>query len=329
MMWARLLTTAMLLWASGNCLATPLWREYLASYRLLESGSFVQVEALHAKSLVIKEIDKSGQSEPQLFYSGLVGGAYSGGATSPDMVGHAQRWIKSSPESMAAAIALGRFTVAWLQNGYDNLPSWAEQDRMVSDALQQLDRFKKPGNAHSEWHSVYARIMALDGATPSQVMERVKLHLQGDAMPGRQFFEDIVHALSLPSSNALPQLRELAMLASQKSGKRDGLAMYAAVYITALDVHPAIRLNPFRSNVTDWKTLDAAISDLQTHYPSYAQANYHAALSCLARDKARASVLLGPAAQPGANDTSLWKTYWGEGMYERCKAWALGESAPA
>jgi hypothetical protein len=326
----RLLAAALLLWAaSGNCMAKPSWAEYLKSYKLLESGAFTQLEALHARSTAIKDVDDLGYTEVEKFFDGLVVGAHSITSQPSVVLEHARQWVKASPDSMAAAIVLGRLTIQWLDSWFQKKPSWAEQERLIAEARQQMERFKERGKNHPEWHSAYIRLMALNGAGPSQVMESTKLHLQGQSIPGRLYFADIVQALDIGTSGAFPQLRELAVLASQKSGQRDGLAMYAVVYLAAFDFAPNLRTDFFRPEMTDWRTLDSALIDLEKHYPANWQRHYHAALSCQARDKARASVLFSQLSRPDVEQSELWKSrLGGEAVYNRCKSWALGRSEP-
>lgn len=329
MMRARLLALALLMCTGGPCLSAPTWAQHYGAYKLLQSGTFAPLETLYAESAAVQEIGKSGSPEVELFFYALSLGARSNNNQAISDVELARRWVRALPDSLPAAILLGRATIAAIRDSASST-SWNAQDNLISDALKQLDKVKEQGKADSVWHSTSIRLMSLNGASPSQVVEQTKRHLQGPSNPGRRFFEDIVDALELKSSDARAPLRKVAVLAAQRTAQRDGLAMYAVAYLTAFHNAPSIRTDPFRPDVTDWKTLDAALSDLEKHYPYRQQINHHAALSCLARDKARAAELFTQLSQPDAMDPWIWKYYWqGDTTYNRCKTWALGKQLPA
>ena len=179
------------------------------------------------------------------------------------------------------------------------------------------------------WNATYIALQTMGGATPAQTVALVKAHLPAMSEPGEMFFEEVVTALDLKSTDALPQLRELADMAVQRTAKTRGKGMHAVIYLSAFFHAPALRLAPFKPGVTDWNTMDTALTDLVSHRPSSTDLVQHAAMACVAQDKKRTTELMGRA--PGTNgpEAAFWRAWGGEPFYERCKAWAFGRQVPA
>lgn len=320
--------TALLLYLgmAGNGLAQPTFRDYMGAYQLLERQAFSQVESLYAAASE-QPATHSSRNGAESFFSALRARSGGVGGNTPEATaawGVARQWVQASPASVPAAIFLGRLAVRDAPANRD----WAAQERQTSEAIQALDKVKEQGRKDPMWNSTYIALQTMGGATPAQTLALVKAHLPAMAEPGEMFFEEVVTALDLKSTDALPQLRELADLAVQRTAKTRGKGMHAVIYLSAFFHAPALRLAPFRPGVTDWATMDTALTDLSSHRPSTTDLVQHAAMACVAQDRKRTTELIGRA--PGTNgpEAAFWRAWGGEPFYERCKAWAFGRLVP-
>jgi hypothetical protein len=320
-----------LLCACGATTAALSISDHIKTYKLLESQDFSQLEARYSEYASIREIGIMPSTEAELFFLGLYIGGHDAKSDARRELDLARQWTNASPDSLPAAIQLGRTTlgVVLRQRG-NNSANWNEQERLVADALKQLDKVQALGKTDSVWQSTYIRLLGFNGATASQIAERAKTYLLGDSYAGEQFYSEVISYLVSARGDARTHVRELATLANNKNTAHDDQAIYAMVYITALTHDPGLRANPFGPKAMDWKTMDTALSSFSNRFGDSNLYNHHAALACLAGDKARATPLFLRTLKRYPPASSLWATYWGgEAAYNRCKTWALGVQRPA
>lgn len=320
-----------LLCVCGSGRAALSIEDHIKAYKLLESQSFSQLETKYSEFASMREIGIMPSTEAELFFLGLYVGGYDAKSDARRELDLARQWTTASPGSLPAAIQLGRSTLnVVLQRHGDNRLNWNEQERLAADAIRQLDKVQKLGKTDSAWQSTYIRLLGFNGATASQIAERAKTYLLGESYAGQQFYEDVVSYLVSTGQDTRAQVRELATLANSKNTAHDQLAVYAMVYLTALRFDPTLRTAPFGPKAMDWNTMDTALTSFAKRFPGTDLDNHHAALACLAGDKARASKLFLQISQRGLAAPSLWARYWGgEAAYNRCKTWALGVQRPA
>lgn len=260
--------TALLLYLgmAGTGLAQPTFRDYMGAYQLLERQAFSQVESLYAAASE-QPATNSSRNGAESFFSALRARSGGVGGNTPEATAAwdvARQWVQASPTSVPAAIFLGRLAVRDAPANRD----WAAQERQTSEAIQALDKVKEQGRKDPMWNATYIALKTMGGATPAQTVALVKAHLPAMSEPGEMFFEEVVTALDLKSTDALPQLRELADMAVQRTAKTRGKGMHAVIYLSAFFHAPALRLAPFKPGVTDWNTMDTALTDLVSHRPS-------------------------------------------------------------
>lgn len=299
--------------------------------KLLASKNYKQLDAIYEEIFLHQEQQKNRNSNSEIFFQVIADWNYSYGLPpSADLVAVGLEWTSASPNSVPAAIYLGRVTaksVARLKQLDYKKPqsteSWAIQDSLIAQAQMHLQRVNSQGASDAMWHATYLTLMSLDGATAQQVLSKYKEALAKIPNPTSEFFQSAANALDLSATNAFSELREIATLAAAKTMKREGMAMYAVVYSTAIKSMYELKRNPFQKDGADWSTMDIALSDLYQRYPSQDIKNLHPVLACLARDKARTAQLL--LKLPLEQVQATWSSWPGtERLYERCKTWALG-----
>ncbi len=317
--------------ACGSGMADISIVDHIKAYKLLESQEFSQLEAKYSEYALIREIGIMPSTEAELFFFGLYVGGHDAKSDARRELDLARQWTNTSPDSLPAAIQLGRTTLSVvLQQRGNNRANWGEQERLVANALKQLDKVQEPGKTDSVWQSTYIQLLGLNGATASQIAERAKTYLLGESYAGEQFYSDVTSQLVSAGRDARTHVRELATLANSKNTAHDGHAIYAMVYLTALKYDPGLRANPFGPKAMDWKTMDAALTSFAKRFWGSDLYNHHAALACLAGDRARAGPLFLRISQRTLGSPSTWSEYWGgEPAYNRCKTWALGMQHPA
>ncbi len=311
----------------GTCLAQPTFRDYLDAYQSLERQEFAEVERLYAIASQ-QPATNSSRNGAESFFSALRAGSGGKGGNTPKTAAAwnlAQQWIQASPRSVPAAIFLGRLAI---RDAPAN-PDWVAQEHQTADATRALEEVKEQGRMDPMWSATYIALKSLGGATPAQTLALVKAHLPAMSEPGEMFFEEVVAALNLKSTDALPQLRELSTLAVQRTAKTRGMGMHAVIYLAALHHWPALRLNPFKPGLTDWRTIDTSLTDLSNRRPDSINQVHHAALACLAQDRRRAVELLTGLPEPKGISTAIWRSWGGDPFYQRCKTWAYGQPVPA
>ena len=80
----------------------------------------------------------------------------------------------------------------------------------------------------------------------------------------------------------------------------------------------------------DWKTVDAAISELTYRYPDRQTSNTHAMLACIAGDRVRTEQLMKQLPPPVTDAKARWRYFSGsDQMYQRCQEWATVKSTEA
>lgn len=323
----RSLVLAAALCVGGACAAKPTLLDYLDLYKLLEDKEFSQLDARYAIATGT-QTDASGVSGSDLFFLGMQAGIgrRDDVARAAAALKLARQWVASAPRSVPAAIVMGRIIV----RDAPRIADWTEQGRLIAEALKALEAVKE-SNAQKDpaWTSTYARLISLDGATPSQVIELTRNQLAGMSEPGEWFFEEIVGALELKSTEALPELRELATLAVHRSDKARGTSMLAVIYTSAFDALPALRSNPFKAGMPDWQTMDRAYTDLNKLRPDRVIQIHQAALACKAQDKNRTAELLDLLPAPSSMDQLTWAPWGGDVFRSRCEEWVRGDSMPA
>lgn len=323
----RSLVFAAALCVTGACATKPTLLDYLDLYKTLENKEFSQLDARYAMAAGM-EADASGVSGSDLFFLGMHAGIgrRDDAARAAAALDLARQWVASAPRSVPAAIVMGRIIV----RDAPRIADWTEQGRLIAEALKALEAVKE-NNAQNDpaWTSTYARLKSLDGATPSQVIELTRNHLAGMSEPGEWFFEEIVGALELKSTEALPELRELAILAVQKSYKTRGTSMLAVIYTSAFDALPALRSNPFKAGMPDWQTMDRAYTELNKLRPDRVIQIHQAALACKAQDKNRTAELLDLLPAPSSLDQATWGPWGGDVFRKRCEDWVHGDRMPA
>lgn len=322
----RSLVFAASLCLAGACATKPTLLDYLDLYKALENQEFSQLGARYAMAAGM-EIDASGVSGSDLFFLGMQAGIgrRDDAARAAAALNLARQWVASAPRSVPAAIVMGRIIV----RDAPRVADWTEQGRLIAEALKALEAVKENAQKDPAWTSTYARLKSLDGATPSQVIELTRNHLAGMSEPGEWFFEEIVSALELKSTEALPELRELAILAVQRSGKARGTSMLAVIYTSAFDALPALRSNPFKAGMPDWQTMDRAYTELNKLRPDRVIQIHQAALACKAQDKDRTAELLDLLPAPTSLDQITWGPWGGDVFRSRCEDWVRGDRMPA
>lgn len=323
------LVTALLVYLStaGTGLAQPSFGDYLEAYPRLQRQEFAQVESLYAAALQ-QPAANSSRNGAESFFSAMRAGSGGAGGNTPETAAAwsvARQWVQASPTSVPAAIFLGRLAVRDAPANRD----WTAQERQTAEALKALGQVKDQGRKDPMWNATTIALQTMGGATPAQTLAVVRAHLSTMSEPGEMFFEEVVAALDLKSTDALPQLRELADLAVQRTATTRGKGMHAVIYLSAFFHAPALRLAPFKPGVTDWSTMDAALTDLLQYRPSSTDLVQHAAMACLAQDRKRTTELIRRAPPATGMEAPFWKVWGGEPFYERCKTWALGRQVPA
>ncbi|KRD55145.1 hypothetical protein ASE52_02370 [Acidovorax sp. Root275] len=311
---------------ADTSLAQPSFHDYMDAYPRLQRQEFAQVESLYATA-VQQPAAKSSRNGAESFFSALRARSGGAGGNTPEATaawGLARQWVQASPNSVPAAIFLGRLAVRDAPANRD----WAAQERQTTEAIKALDKVREQGRTDPMWNSTYIALQTMGGATPAQTLAMVKAHLPAMSEPGEMFFEDVVAALDLKSTDALSQLKELSELAVQRTAKTQGTGMHAVIYLAAFHHMPALRLNPFKPGLIEWETIDAALTDLSNQRPNSINQVHHAALACLAQDRKRAIELLTGLFEPKDINTAIWNSWGGEVFYQRCKVWAYGQPVP-
>lgn len=324
---ARLVVFLLVFSLMDSVLAEQDSSDLLAAYRSLERQEFGQVERLYAEAIQRSSVNP-GSNEAELFFRNLRWGSGGAGGNTPQAAAAwnlALQWVQASPTSVPAARFLGQLAVRDAVSNTD----WSAQERQVNDAIVALERVKSAGHKDPMWHSVYVALKAMNGATPEQTLAHIRAHLPSMAEPGEVFFQEVVAAFDLQSTDALFQLKELAELAVKRTSGTRGTGMHAVIYLAAFRFAPALRLRPFSPAITDWRTMDKALLDLERHRPDNLIRVQHAALACLAQDRSRAVGLLTRLGEPNSIDSAVWSFWGGESFYQRCKTWGYGRSAPA
>lgn len=310
----------------GTGLTQPSFIDYLDAYPRLQQQEFTKVESLYAAAVQQSAVN-SNRNGVESFFGALRAGSGGVGGNTPEATAAwnvARQWVQTFPNSVPAAIFLGRLAV----RDAGALSDWTEQERRAAEAMNALDHVEEPGRKDPMWNATYIALQAMRGSSPTQTLAFVKARLPIMSEPGEMFFEEVVAALQLRSTDALPQLRELAYLAIQRTEKKRGKGMHAVVYLSAFFHAPALRLAPFKHGVTDWSIMDQALTDLLKYRPSASDQVQHAAMACVAQDKRRAIELLGRAPGNSGPEAAIWRAWGGDAFYERCKAWAFGPSLP-
>lgn len=301
--------------------------------KLFANRDYEKLNALYQEISAIQERDKNGEARLEKFLKIFAENSFNQPAT--DLVGLGTDWVSAYPDSVAAAVYLGRATsdtvrrIIYLDRKKPgSTESWATQEAMINKALVQLERVRTQGATDAMWHATYLTLISMNGATSQR-----KLRAYSDALakipnPASDFFQSATNALDLRETKAFPELREMAALAAAKTSAREGMAMYAVVYITAIQGNYDLKVAPFGRNGANWPIMDTALSDLYQRYPSQDTQNLHPILACLAKDKARTAQLL--LQLPADKVQGMWASWPGTTqLYERCKGWALGPAKPA
>ncbi len=327
-MWRSPLAVAALSSAMvGTCVAQPTFRDYLDAYQSLERQEFAEVERLYAIASQ-QPASNSSRNGAESFFSALRVGSGGTGGNTPKAAAAwnlALQWIQASPNSVPAAIFLGRLAMRDAPANRD----WVAQEHQTAHATRALEEVKEQGRLDPMWSATYIALKSMSGATPAQTLALVKAHLPAMSEPGEMFFEEVVAALNLKSTDAVSQLRELSNLAVQRTANTQGTGMHAVIYLAAFHHWPALRLNPFKPGLTDWKTIDTSLTDLGNRRQDSINQVHHAALACLAQDRKRVVELLTGLPEPKGISTSIWRSWGGEPFYQRCKTWAYGQPVPA
>ncbi len=303
--------------------------------KLFANRDFEKLNALYQEISAIQEPDKNGETRLEKFFKNFTETSFNHGMPpTTDLVAVGTDWVNAYPDSVAAAVYLGRVTrnavrqIIYLDRKKPGATeSWATQEGMISKALVQLERVRTQGATDAMWHATYITLISMNGATSQR-----KLRAYSDALakipnPASDFFQSATNALDLRETKAFPELREMAALAAAKTSAREGMAMYAVVYITAIRSTYDLKVAPFGRNGANWPIMDTALSDLYQRYPSQDTQNLHPILACLAKDKARTAQLL--LQLPADKVQGMWASWPGtKQLYESCKAWALGPSKP-
>lgn len=304
--------------------------------KLFPNRDFEKLNALYQEISAIQEPDKNGETRLEKFFKNFTETSFNHGMPpTTDLVAVGTDWVNAYPDSVAAAVYLGRVTrnavrqIIYLDRKKPgSTESWATQEAMINKALVQLERVRTQGATDAMWHATYITLISMNGATSQR-----KLRAYSDALakipnPAPDFFQSATNALDLRETKAFPELREMAALAASKTSAREGMAMYAVVYITAIQSTYDLKVAPFGRSGATWPIMDTALSDLYQRYPSQDTQNLHPILACLAQDKARTAQLL--LQLPADKVQRMWASWPGTTqLYERCKGWALGPAKPA
>ncbi|WP_428001446.1 hypothetical protein [Acidovorax sp.] len=303
--------------------------------KLFANRDYEKLNALYQEISAIQERDKNGEARLEKFFQTFADNSFNHGMPpSTDLVAVGIDWVSTYPDSVAAAVYLGRVTgnavrrIIHLDRTKPGATeNWAIQEGMINKALVQLERVRTQGATDAMWHATYLTLISLNGATSQR-----KLRAYSDALakipnPASDFFQSATNALDLRETKAFPELREMAALAAAKTSVREGMSMYAVVYITAIQSTYDLKVAPFGRNGANWPIMDTALSDLYQRYPSQDTQNLHPILACLAKDKARTAQLL--LKLPADKVQDIWASWPGaRQLYERCKGWALGPFKP-
>ena len=206
-------------------------------------------------------------------------------------------WRERAPESalrpIAEAIAWQRR--AWIAKGTSCYARSASSSRkafndLVARAADALREGEAAGVASPLWHTA---AMLVGGA---QGRPAAELDALLDA--GAQRFPTYVPLFAARMTFLLPEwggdpeaLDRFIRASAERSGEREGRAMYAWLYVEIARAHDCEGLFD-RSEVT-WPDMRAAFDDMLEHHPDTWNRNVYATFACRARDRETTARLLG------------------------------------
>lgn len=285
---------------------------------LFASARFSELEAVYAPLVPARTRNRWGEFHSEEFFRSLDarGSAHTDEAWAI-FDNLTSRWLEHSPAAPAAAIAkaLGLIERA---SDLDIKHSWTDIDGLVQRAQESLERVRATSVKDPTWHAAMLDVARMQGGNEARLRAEVFAAVGGESWALSPYLA-AAHAFSLDRPQSLGLLAELAALAVRHTKRGDGQSMYARVYLGAVPWYPAIRANPFGAGHMDWAKLNPAMSDLHTHFPQQHLLNQHAALACLAGDRATASTLIE---RIGTSPIRASWDYWGGvPLYDNCREW--------
>jgi len=232
-------------------------------------------------------------------------------------------WVAHSPKSHLAAMTRA-FALAYHARALEKQRgSWAEVDRLASEARRLMQGSKEAGSSDILWHAIGLRVASAEGMPRRDVRDMILAAAAADPYPTRLWLEAAI-ALS-PDLRGTDDLGWLMRLAVQRTAAEEGTSMYARVLETVFWHFGYFRTDLFRRSGVDWHLLNASFEDWKTRYPPAYSPDLHAAAACAAMDQPMADRLLAQIA--GHPQMDVWNALGGKGYLERCREFA--RPAPA
>lgn len=234
-------------------------------------------------------------------------------------LGTVEEWLRQFPSSISARIVRGsllrnRATIAFASSfprGAKDVPS---PDRLVAEALAQLERDRDIASQDPLWHQLVMELKAESGASVAEILALV------DAA-SRQFAKDpeiykaAGRAVAAVSDDPARDVEAVAILAASR-GESD--AHYAGVYRSV--VYGLGGLHTVKDLTIDWARLRKGMAELIERYPVQWNIQDFAAISCAGGDAATTRSLLGKVR--GRPVRQAWQQLE---FYDQCLQWSRAE----
>jgi hypothetical protein len=282
---------------------------------LLLAGRFADLEQLYVKESA--STARRGTEMPSVFYFHRMQlGLHAQAWEQDDQA--TRRWLHAFPRSVPAAIARS-YALTRRTRTLESRGEWGKIDALLKEQRVLLAGVRKQAAKDVTWHTLHVSLGRHAGWPLARIKAAIEDAMRADAT-SMYFYDAAAYAL-MPDSRQSPEsLAWLARTAAAHTRATHGLAMYASIYLWTVDRSVEIRRQPFTTGLIDWPLMDQGLADLHERQPGPGILNHHAALACLAGDKARTAAMLGKMGTQSMEP--IWKDWGGAPLLERCKRFA-------